>query len=328
MDPRQWVLPMLFSLTLAAYGHSESSESLRPNRSDSTQTHSSFVILPKVVGGYAVTINQVPYQVSVRKRSIHEKQYGLGHVCGGTVISQRVVCSAAHCFAINDSHPLEYRDPELFVVVAGASTIDRTDRFSQEYLVLRILGHEQYNTNTLENDIALVFLDGYIPWHSPSVRAIPLAKEAPREGTICLIHGWGKGTLHPQKDRSPSLQQAPVPILKKTICQVIYKLPESQMCAGFLQGGIDACQGDSGGPLVCNGSLAGIISWGVGCADPGFPGVYTNITHFLDWIRAGNSSLDYSNYGPKGFMGLATNWRLGAPSLILLSITLVANGLL
>lgn len=65
-----------------------------------SSSSSSFVILPKVVGGYAVTINQVPYQVSIRRRSIHEKQYGLGHVCGGTIISQRVVCSAAHCFAM------------------------------------------------------------------------------------------------------------------------------------------------------------------------------------------------------------------------------------
>jgi len=77
---------------------------------------------------------------------------------------------------------------------------------------------------------------------------------------------------------------------------VIYKLPASQMCAGFLQGGIDACQGDSGGPLICDGHLAGIISWGVGCADPGYPGVYTNVSHFLKWIRKANASLDYSEY--------------------------------
>lgn len=99
-----------------------------------------------------------------------------------------------------------------------------------------------------------------------------------------------------QKEKSASLQQAPVPILNKELCQVIYKLPASQMCAGFLQGGIDACQGDSGGPLICDGRLAGIISWGVGCADPGYPGVYTNVSHFLKWIRRANASLDYSEY--------------------------------
>ncbi|XP_070137918.1 trypsin zeta isoform X3 [Drosophila bipectinata] len=159
----------------------------------SVSSSSSFYIQPKVVGGYAVTINQVPYQVSIRRRSIHEKQYGMGHVCGGTIISQRVVCSAAHCFAINSTGlPLEYREPELFVVVAGSSAIDQTDRFTTEYLVRRIVGHKQYNSSTLENDIALLFIDGYIPWDSPGARALELATESPVEGTICLIHGWGK----------------------------------------------------------------------------------------------------------------------------------------
>jgi len=80
------------------------------------------------------------------------------------------------------------------VVVAGSSAIDRADRFTQEYLVQRIVGHERYNMTTLENDIALLFLNGFIPWLSQAIRPIPLAKEAPEEGTICLIHGWGKVT--------------------------------------------------------------------------------------------------------------------------------------
>ncbi|EDV32580.1 uncharacterized protein Dana_GF22084 [Drosophila ananassae] len=287
----------------------------------SSPSSSSFVILPKVVGGYAVTINQVPYQVSIRRRSIHEKQYGLGHVCGGTIISQRVVCSAAHCFAINSTGlPLEYREPELFVVVAGSSAIDQTDRFTQEYLVRRIIGHEQYNSSTLENDIALIFIDGYIPWESQGAQALPLATEAPVEGTICLIHGWGKVSAN---DKSSTLQQAPVPILKKSLCNIIYKLPESQLCAGFLQGGIDACQGDSGGPLVCSGRLAGIISWGVGCADPGYPGVYTNVSHFLEWIRIANSSLDYSEYGDRSLQSCGPCSWIGPAFWLLLSVLMI-----
>ncbi|XP_017061555.1 trypsin I-P1 [Drosophila ficusphila] len=288
MKDHQWMfLQILMSLALEFYPGNTTQT--RPLTASST----SFVILPKVVGGYSVTIDQVPFQVSVRRRSIHERHYGKGHLCGGAIISQRVVCSAAHCYAINSSIPLLYRDPDLYVVVAGSSTIDRADRFTQEYLVQRIIGHEWYNRSTLENDIALLFLNGFIPWKSQAVRAIPLSIKAPEEGTTCLIHGWGKVS---QKDKSASLQQAPIPILSKELCQVIYKLPASQMCAGFLQGGIDACQGDSGGPLICDEHLAGIISWGVGCADPGYPGVYTNVTHFLEWIRAANSSLDYSEY--------------------------------
>ncbi|XP_037725404.1 trypsin isoform X2 [Drosophila subpulchrella] len=283
----QWMCQLMLLILAADPKHSHA-QILQP-----MSTASSFVILPKIVGGYTVTIDQVPFQVSVRRRPVHQRRFGMGHVCGGAVISQRVVCSAAHCYAINNSVPLHYRDPEQFVVVAGSSAIDHADRFTQEYLVQQIVGHERYNMTTLENDIALLFLNGFIPWQSHAIRPIPLATEAPEEGTLCLIHGWGKVA---KKDKSASLHQAPVPILNKELCQVIYKLPASQICAGFLQGGIDACQGDSGGPLICDGHLAGIISWGVGCADPGYPGVYTNVSHFLKWIRKANASLDYSEY--------------------------------
>ncbi|KAH8364978.1 hypothetical protein KR200_010233 [Drosophila serrata] len=260
---------------------------------ESATVRGPFVRLPKVVGGYTVPIDRVPFLVSVRRRLIHENQFGQGHVCGGAIISQRLVCSAAHCYNINNTEPHTYHRPELFVVLAGMSVIDQRDRATQEYHVQQIIGHEHYDSLTLANDIALLFLNGYIPWGSKVVRAVPLVIDPPPTGTSCLIHGWGK----PRKwDTTLTLQQAPVPILKRELCRFIYKQPESQMCAGFLQGGIDACQGDSGGPLVCNGYLAGIISWGVGCADPGFPGVYTNVSKFVDWIRVVNFSLDYSTY--------------------------------
>ncbi|XP_017156040.1 trypsin I-P1 isoform X5 [Drosophila miranda] len=193
----QVLLQMLLSWTLVANGHREF-PFLSLSTGHTSTPHSvpsdagKFVILPKVVGGYSITIEQVPFQVSVRRRSMHERTYGLGLICGGALISQRVACSAAHCFAVNNTYnPVRFYGPKLFVLVAGSTQIDQADRNTKEYLVQQIIGHSGYNASTLEYDIALIFLNGYVSWSSKTIRAIPLATNAQREGTTCLINGWG-----------------------------------------------------------------------------------------------------------------------------------------
>ncbi|KAM8705936.1 hypothetical protein ACLKA7_010263 [Drosophila subpalustris] len=263
-----------------------------PAASEPMKTHA------KVVGGYPVNIDVVPYQVSIRVKFYEELEFGLGYMCSGSVISQRVVCSAAHCFAENATHPAEYRDPENYIVVAGSTHLDTLNRFSEVYLVQEIIGHEHYNPLTLENDIALVFLNSFIPYQHFLIRPVPLANASFPPGTYCFISGWG--------NMFRELHQAIVPIQDQRLCSFIYmSLPPSQICAGYLSGGVDACKGDSGGPLVCDGQLTGIISWGVDCGKVFFPGVYTNISYFLNWITKVNSSLDYEKFlQMRGFRGV------------------------
>lgn len=111
----------------------------------------------------------------------------------------------------------------------------------------------------------------------------------------------GFGRLAEAGRLATTLQQAVVPIVSRDTCQVAYpdyNITPRMLCAGYASGGIDACQGDSGGPMVCHKDkshwyLAGVISWGLGCARPRSYGVYANVTELAAWIRSAliNSSI-------------------------------------
>ncbi|XP_056365615.1 transmembrane protease serine 5 [Oenanthe melanoleuca] len=112
------------------------------------------------------------------------------------------------------------------------------------------------------------------------------------QGTPCWVSGWGS-TTPGQAQMAGTLKEALVPLIGTRRCNssCVYKgeLTGRMLCAGHLQGRVDACQGDSGGPLVCwDGStwrLVGVVSWGQGCAEPNHPGVYTNVAQLLPWIQ-------------------------------------------
>lgn len=154
--------------------------------------------------------------------------------------------------------------------------------------VKQIISHPDFSYPTGDSDIALIELNS--PINCTYCKAIPLSKTVPRKGEIGHIAGWGV-TVETSMDPWPILQVAEVPIVDYDECQdnysAIYQpLSENMFCAGYLEaGGIDSCVGDSGGPLVINGTLVGIVSWGHNCASPDFPGVYTLVSKFSDWIK-------------------------------------------
>ncbi|XP_017036146.1 trypsin eta isoform X2 [Drosophila kikkawai] len=248
---------------------------------------------PKIVGGEAVDITAVPYTVSIRLTANDRRSYGSGHLCGGVVISQRLVVTAAHCCYNSDTS--KYRTAGEYFLVMGSSNLRSSTANTQEYYVQQLIIHPDYNHKTLTNDIALMFINGYIPWNSPTVRALALNSGMVSTGTVCIISGWG--VLYSGGYSSNSLQAASVPIVSYESCRSAYEIvPISQVCAGYAKGGVDACQGDSGGPLNCNNQLAGIVSYGSGCALAGYPGVYTNVSYYNGWIVQQNNSLNYSIY--------------------------------
>merc|ERR1712209_377167 len=101
-------------------------------------------------------------------------------------------------------------------------------------------------------------------------------------GTSCTVSGWG--TTSEGGNLAHNLMKVEVPVVSDEDCRGSYgqsDITDSMICAGFEAGGKDSCQGDSGGPFMCGSGLDGVVSWGYGCAQPGFPGVYTQTSYFL-----------------------------------------------
>uniref|UniRef100_A0A4X2LVC7 Peptidase S1 domain-containing protein n=1 Tax=Vombatus ursinus TaxID=29139 RepID=A0A4X2LVC7_VOMUR len=197
----------------------------------------------KIVGGYTCEVNSLPYQVSLN--------YFGQHICGGSLINDQWVVSAAHSYE------------SRLQVRLGEHNIE-------------IIRHPNYDRKTANNDIMLIKLKTPAVFNS-RVATISLPKSCATAGTECLISGWGN-TLSFGADYPDLLQ-----CLNSSYPG---KITENMVCAGFLEGGKDSCQGDSGGPAVCNRQLQGIVLWGYGCALKSKPGVYTKVCKYVDWIEA------------------------------------------
>jgi len=229
----------------------------------------------RIVGGQPATEGQLPYQVSVQTISG-------SHFCGGSIISSHVVVTAAHC-VLGDS-------PRDIRIVAGELDRSSASGHEQTVNVIRIAVHEKYNSpSRFFNDIALLFLSNTNPLiFNDYVKPVPLPTQEQQTNGSIIVSGWGATQ---QGGGLPNvLQWVELPTVDDAKCAQQYSdetLDAHMLCAGFDQGGKDSCQGDSGGPLVSTdgGYLAGIVSWGYGCAQAGYPGVNTEVSYFIDWIN-------------------------------------------
>uniref|UniRef100_A0A3B5APJ8 Transmembrane protease serine 2-like n=1 Tax=Stegastes partitus TaxID=144197 RepID=A0A3B5APJ8_9TELE len=228
----------------------------------------------RIVGGTEAVNGAWPWQVSL--------QIFGRHICGGSVISPYWILSAAHCFQ-------EYSDPDVWRVKSGDVRLSRMTSGGKR--VHRIISHEHYDTETSDNDIALLKLLSPLTF-TRTVKPVCLPNFGLdfSAGSRAWITGWG--ALRSNGPSPDTLNQAQVTVYSRETCngpQVLNgQITESMICAGKLQGGVDSCQGDSGGPLVAKAGntwwLAGDTSWGIGCAWKNKPGVYGNVTYFMNWI--------------------------------------------
>nr|XP_023028142.1 trypsin-like [Leptinotarsa decemlineata] len=223
----------------------------------------------RIIGGEDADIAEFPWQISLQRN--HE------HSCGGFLISNTWVATAAHCLFTGSNTNLYIR--------AGSS---RTDSGGQVSKVDRFIVHPYYNDSSLDYDVALLQLVSPVTTPNATAAALPEAGKAVPVGAMLTVTGWGY-TFNDKILAPVILQQVSIPILSHAACSRAYageSITSQMFCAGLYgTGGKDSCQGDSGGPAVADGEVVGIVSWGNGCGDPYFPGVYVKVSSLRDWIK-------------------------------------------
>ncbi|XP_048372991.1 prostasin isoform X2 [Sphaerodactylus townsendi] len=246
--------------------------------------------LGRIVGGTDAQNGQWPWQVSLHI-NVQGQQH---HVCGGTLIAPQWVITAAHCFPT--VNPVDIYD-----VILGDFQLKNPTRDRVVRQVERVIKHPGYTENEgSKADVALVKLKQAVTY-SRTIRPVCLPASSVNfpVGMKCTVTGWGNVLTSTSLPSPKTLQQLEVPILGTDTCRCLYNLnpnPEDphiiyddMMCAGHAEGKKDACQGDSGGPLSCPVNdiwlLAGIVSWGDSCGQPNRPGVYTEVTYYVNWIQ-------------------------------------------
>ncbi|XP_072743648.1 trypsin-like [Anoplolepis gracilipes] len=230
----------------------------------------------RIVNGTKATPRQFPHQVSLMRT------WTGNHFCGGSIISIKLVLTAAHCMYLNGN----LIPPWTIMVVGGVLKLNENTVTRQERGVEEFRTHPEFNLNTLQNDVAVLQLSAPFEF-TPEVHSLPLPTNPIVPETLCQVSGWGY-SAEDVPVASNDLMYVVLPIRSTTECREllvnITDLPAGMFCAGYLEGGKDACQGDSGGGMVCNGILTGVVSGGEGCARPNLPGVYVDIFYYLNWI--------------------------------------------
>ncbi|KNG51985.1 trypsin precursor [Stemphylium lycopersici] len=224
-----------------------------------------------IVGGTAASAGEFPFIASLH--------VGGGHYCGGSIINSDTIVTAAHC-----SVPSEIGPVSGLRVRLGSLSKSSGGTFVG---VSRVISHPNYRTNSQDYDVAIwklstpVSAGGNIAYAS-----LPSAGSDPSAGTSLTVAGWG--ALRESGGSPNALQKVSVPVVSRTECRASYgsTITNNMFCAGFAAGGKDSCQGDSGGPIVNSAkTLLGLVSFGYGCAQPNFPGVYASVSSLLPFIN-------------------------------------------
>uniref|UniRef100_A0A452SLL0 Peptidase S1 domain-containing protein n=1 Tax=Ursus americanus TaxID=9643 RepID=A0A452SLL0_URSAM len=239
----------------------------------------------RIAGGLPAAERKWPWQVSLQARD--------RHMCGGSLIASRWVLTAAHCIIGHEEYTVRLGDTHSHSHSKTTLVVPVED----------IVCHRFYDAKTLRHDIALVLLSFSVNYSS-YIQPVCLPERAfhVESGTECWVAGWGRlagGETDPDfvapAPVSVHLQETKQLILHYKKCNQILltrlgslrNLVKKGMLCGY-QDGKSLCKGDSGGPLVCELNATwvqvGIVSWGIGCGRKNYPGVYTEVSFYKDWV--------------------------------------------
>ncbi|XP_069688917.1 venom protease-like isoform X2 [Periplaneta americana] len=256
-------------------------------------------VLGAAVGGIPLrTATSSPWMAALGERL---ESGAVDWYCGGSLIRADVVLTAAHCCTRRSPHFIRVGELDF-------SRVDEQNARPEDISVERVHIHPNYKPPKYYNDIAVLRLSRQAEYNR-FVRPICLPERGGHNtymGAHAVLTGWGY--LSFGGERSPVLQEVSVTIFNNSDCTKAYSSPivprrnypegiiSSQLCAGDPNGGKDACQGDSGGPLVVREGdahvLVGVVSSGIGCGSKAFPGVYSRVSSYVDWINNKLSYLD------------------------------------
>ncbi|XP_018393752.1 PREDICTED: uncharacterized protein LOC108772673 [Cyphomyrmex costatus] len=241
----------------------------------------------KVVGGKGADFGEWPWQVLVREAT----WLGLftKNKCGGVLITDKYVITAAHC-----------QPGFLASLVAVFGEYDISGELEPKRSVTknvrRVIVNRGYDPATFENDLALLELESPVQFDEHIVPICMPEDGIDFTGRMATVTGWGR--LKYNGGVPSVLQEVQVPIMENSVCQEMFQtadhaklILDSFLCAGYANGQKDSCEGDSGGPLVMERPdgrwfLVGTVSHGIKCAAPYLPGVYMRTTYFKPWLHS------------------------------------------
>nr|XP_053648149.1 proclotting enzyme-like isoform X1 [Cherax quadricarinatus] len=237
----------------------------------------------RIVGGTPPPKNLYPWLAAL---GYVDGQGKVEFLCGAALITHQHLVTAAHCVRSRS---------DLKIVRLGEHDLSiSNETVHEDFNIMSQSFHENFDPISYANDIAVIKMDRPATFRKGiNAVCLPLPgkfREDSLVGTSGIVAGWGAVSFN--NVSSPTLLHVLLPVIGESECALKYtrfrqvKINNTTMCAGV--GGRDACQGDSGGPMVMHFHsktfLVGVVSFGFRCAEPNFPGVYTRVKAYLDWI--------------------------------------------